>query len=699
MLVSTDGGMEELSRSFTAGRLQYGIGAVKWGASASAKIVLIHWQGEGVPSSRLVATANHATELKRFLRGVHVIVIARSEEDADMESILRVVSRLPGVSEFTPTLTELSEFTHPSTVGTVYQPVKPKNEIDASSRESFWKEVRAQENDRIAEERRREKEKNEIVIRERNELSERLHAQLCSEEEVKRAKEPSKINICEENIVRGSDLVQERKIMFEKVSSDSQQSIAKHHKVLQAAKDQGGRKQASTCFSGDVNIIPVNRLEKRSDETFHAVPEITSQQTQNGRNTEAALSNSVINKGNNTFTQQDVFVEVENGATQIMGDANPSLGLRVIALWDYQAADETEISFNPDDVITEVDQIDEGWWRGRAPDGRYGLFPANYCRMYGMGACIYVCCPFISIGNVVHIERNKTETVWFVGEITTTRDGAKRSSSNNDGHFVVRRLNIVAGDHTDLNSCFAYKKGYRLELGANDIESTESVEFKDDCLRSCLRSLLSGGFVCRSLMHMPKDEDCVLTALDGQKAVRVEQNPTQIPVNFYENLCAKLPIQGGVVEGLLRGFRGGDGIIKLTQIRGSNPSTLIILDGVHEEKNFDIIYHEEEIKDCFKMTPDEKHNGKKLITVDSDGSGMVVQPWTEIEFDILNDSVLNKTVTVTEKSTGEVVLCGKLKMKVSKEEWERATSDARKLGKFYPTTIICIFASVFKQIH
>lgn len=54
------------------------------------------------------------------------ILIARSEEDVDMESILRVVSRLPGVSETVPTLTEISDFIHPKAVGTIYQPVKPK---------------------------------------------------------------------------------------------------------------------------------------------------------------------------------------------------------------------------------------------------------------------------------------------------------------------------------------------------------------------------------------------------------------------------------------------------------------------------------------------------------------------------------------------------------------------------------------------
>lgn len=45
-------------------------------------------------------------------------------------------------------------------------------------------------------------------------------------------------------------------------------------------------------------------------------------------------------------------------------------------------ADETEISFDPGDIITHIDQIDEGWWQGLAPDGvTYGLFPSNYVEL------------------------------------------------------------------------------------------------------------------------------------------------------------------------------------------------------------------------------------------------------------------------------------------------------------------------------
>ena len=44
--------------------------------------------------------------------------------------------------------------------------------------------------------------------------------------------------------------------------------------------------------------------------------------------------------------------------------------------------DDTEISFDVDEIITNIEQIDEGWWKGeRQLDGTYGLFPANYVEL------------------------------------------------------------------------------------------------------------------------------------------------------------------------------------------------------------------------------------------------------------------------------------------------------------------------------
>uniref|UniRef100_A0A8C1GKN7 Cortactin n=1 Tax=Cyprinus carpio TaxID=7962 RepID=A0A8C1GKN7_CYPCA len=58
-------------------------------------------------------------------------------------------------------------------------------------------------------------------------------------------------------------------------------------------------------------------------------------------------------------------------------ESGEDLGVTAVALYDYQAAGDDEISFDPDDIITNIEMIDEGWWRGVCR-GAYGLFPANY---------------------------------------------------------------------------------------------------------------------------------------------------------------------------------------------------------------------------------------------------------------------------------------------------------------------------------
>lgn len=69
-------------------------------------------------------------------------------------------------------------------------------------------------------------------------------------------------------------------------------------------------------------------------------------------------------------------VEEENTYDQA-GDR----GVCARALYDYQAADDTEISFDPDEIITGIEMIDEGWWRGYSQDGHFGMFPANYVEL------------------------------------------------------------------------------------------------------------------------------------------------------------------------------------------------------------------------------------------------------------------------------------------------------------------------------
>ena len=42
---------------------------------------------------------------------------------------------------------------------------------------------------------------------------------------------------------------------------------------------------------------------------------------------------------------------------------------------------EDELTFDPDEIITDIEQIDDGWWMGNNPRGERGLFPANYVEL------------------------------------------------------------------------------------------------------------------------------------------------------------------------------------------------------------------------------------------------------------------------------------------------------------------------------
>ncbi|XP_005180490.2 drebrin-like protein [Musca domestica] len=109
--------------------------------------------------------------------------------------------------------------------------------------------------------------------------------------------------------------------------------------------------------------------QDEEEEVVRTKVSVTVQQSQSQAPTSTAKNGYMDRNEINDLVNEDDFI-----CQDTLGD----LGLRARALYDYQAADETEITFDPGDVITHIDQIDEGWWQGLGPDGTYGLFPANY---------------------------------------------------------------------------------------------------------------------------------------------------------------------------------------------------------------------------------------------------------------------------------------------------------------------------------
>lgn len=57
--------------------------------------------------------------------------------------------------------------------------------------------------------------------------------------------------------------------------------------------------------------------------------------------------------------------------------ARPTLK-QVKASFDFKAENAEEMDIKAGDIITVLDDSDSGWWKGQC-NGRYGLFPSNYC--------------------------------------------------------------------------------------------------------------------------------------------------------------------------------------------------------------------------------------------------------------------------------------------------------------------------------
>ncbi|XP_016416658.1 drebrin-like protein A isoform X3 [Sinocyclocheilus rhinocerous] len=79
-----------------------------------------------------------------------------------------------------------------------------------------------------------------------------------------------------------------------------------------------------------------------------------------------------------TVNREEEDDEIQMETVTKNGESSPERLLRVRALYDYQAEDDTELSFEPGDIISDVETVDKAWWRGSSKDGRQGLFPANY---------------------------------------------------------------------------------------------------------------------------------------------------------------------------------------------------------------------------------------------------------------------------------------------------------------------------------
>lgn len=130
----------------------------------------------------------------------------------------------------------------------------------------------------------------------------------------------------------------------------------------------------------------VNKITAPASPSPSSKPQQLSHE--NGQDKAADVSQDVNGNSENSFSDKSLSNEAAANTTsevitneELIMNGKKS-NITAVAMFDYQAADNTEISFDPDDNIGHIQKVDPGWWHGQVMSGRFkgqiGLFPANY---------------------------------------------------------------------------------------------------------------------------------------------------------------------------------------------------------------------------------------------------------------------------------------------------------------------------------
>ncbi|KAH0623216.1 hypothetical protein JD844_031282 [Phrynosoma platyrhinos] len=447
--------IEELN----SGKVMYAFCRVTAPNSGLPKYVLINWFGEGVNDVRKGACANHVSSVANFLKGAHVTINARAEEDVEPEAIMEKVAKASGANyNFHKEGSKFQDAGPQAPVGSVYQKTNAMSEIKRVSKDSFWAKAEKDEENRRLEEKRKAEEERQRLEKERRErelqeatLREQRFKERASEidaqkkfqqqqETESRSKdkqqwkeqkeEPSKMqkgfrrSESVEKSQEAASLIAQRSVNPRDIFKQKERSMSTE---AAAISSQPGKLRSPFLQENNHVEVPASPVHSSVQDvhppvvhsSVHDTPPVSPAPECDLVDTISidapiievamAIGDSVRQdnyKSGTPVYQPEVMhdaVYEEPPSQRVIYDEPPEeqpedtkydytdiyqqnlnlegKGLCARALYDYQAADDTEISFDPENIITNIEMIDEGWWRGYGPDGHFGMFPANYVEL------------------------------------------------------------------------------------------------------------------------------------------------------------------------------------------------------------------------------------------------------------------------------------------------------------------------------
>ncbi|KAL0965308.1 hypothetical protein UPYG_G00279570 [Umbra pygmaea] len=473
-----DGGLEEMVEELNSGKVMYAFCRVKEPNSGLSKYILINWTGDGVKDSRKGQCANHVISMGNFLRGAHVTINARGEDDVDPKSIMNDVAKASGgnfnlskqtkkyrdvpsgpvgsVYQKTSAVDEILQTKDTQNykeiprqpVGSVYQKINAVDEILQTDKDNFWAKSQKDEEKRRKEESKRAEEERQSEERERKQQDEKeaaerkirakeVAAQIDRDKTYQKQQETKDNDQVKQHATQqesevqsgmwkrpasvqkaneAASLVSQRSINPRELFKQREQSASLDNGLTQLSSRPGKLQSPFLSQMSTVKEIETHSAQTRSslfpgtqDPLLTKAPALLLP-----KSVEPTASNLALQPTEEEYWSDEFDDDTEEQTDPTSGPQSPRVANEVMyeyichknpthmtnvaqvmehepegsgqnlsarALYDYQAMDDTEITFDPDDIITDIDMVDEGWWRGYGPNGHYGMFPANYVEL------------------------------------------------------------------------------------------------------------------------------------------------------------------------------------------------------------------------------------------------------------------------------------------------------------------------------
>ncbi|KAL2911976.1 actin binding protein [Polyrhizophydium stewartii] len=418
---SGDGGLEELKDEFEEGKIQYAFARVVEPISGLPKFVLIAWCGDGVPVAKKGLFHHHVNDVVKYFKGFHVQINARADVDVEPDVIMKKVKDSSGAKYSVQQDVERPSVSQPPPVSSAPKPlysstpsapassISPRSSYGSAGAPSYaptkpvYGAAAASGSTKPA-----VPATTSTASATRpsyggpNSYTPNLppkqppatrpkfggyggYAQVESRPAASAPTLASALPASGSVAARAAAFAAAPQRDAGAQAERERREREERERVEREERDYRERQQREEQQRADSARAQLDSAERERQESERRV-QLERQERERRDAEERAKREHMERQRLEAEARLQRELEVQRAqhepaappAAPAAPLADAGAGLRAVALYEYTPDEANEIPLAEEEIVTDIVQVDEGWWEGTNSHGQRGLFPANY---------------------------------------------------------------------------------------------------------------------------------------------------------------------------------------------------------------------------------------------------------------------------------------------------------------------------------